>query len=163
MDERTSHPVGTRASGFKLAARASPKRRFARHVCVFAKLNLTVREPTSLTVRTATVARELLTELCFILDVRGVEFFFHQSIVMASFVLVCPPVLAISENRPPVISAQVCRIAAIKPSNTSKYEIEILEAPPVIIDSGDLENLDVGSAPLRDARDADDAQTRHRR
>lgn len=78
---------------------------------------------------------------------------------MASFVLVCPPVLAISENRPPVISAQVCRIAAIKPSNTSKYEIEILDAPPVIIDSGDLENLDVGSA-LRDARDADDAQTR---
>ena len=49
-----------------------------------------------------------------------------------------------------------CRIAAIKPSNTSKYEIEILEAPPVIIDSGDLENLDVGSAPLRDARDAAD-------
>ena len=83
---------------------------------------------------------------------------------MASFVLVCPPVLAISENSPPVISAQVCRIAAIKPSNTSKYEIEILEAPPVIIDSGDLENLDVGSAPLSDARDADDdAQTRHRR
>ena len=162
MDERTSHPVGTRASGFKLAARASPKRRFARHVCVFAKLNLTVREPTSLAVRTATVARELLTELCFILDVRGVEFF-HRCIVMASFVLVCPPVLAISENRPPVISAQVCRIAAIKPSNTSKYEIEILDAPPVIIDSGDLENLDGGSAPLRDARDADDAQTRHRR
>ena len=72
---------------------------------------------------------------------------------MTFFVLVCPPVLAISEKRPPVISAQVCRIAAIKPSNTSKYEIEILEAPPVIIDSGDLENLDVGSAPLRDARD----------
>jgi hypothetical protein len=160
VDERTSHPVGTRASGFKLAARASPKRRFTRHVCVFAKLNLTVREHTSLTVRTATVARELLTELCFILDVRGVEFF-HRCIVMASFVLVCPPVLAISENRPPVISAQVCRIAAIKPSNTSKYEIEILEAPPVIIDSGGVENLDGGSVPLRDARDADDdAQTR---
>jgi len=80
---------------------------------------------------------------------------------MASFVLVCPPVLVISENRPPIISTQVCRVAVIKPSNTSKYEVEILESPPVIIDSRDLENLDVGSAPLRDARDADDdAQTR---
>jgi len=76
---------------------------------------------------------------------------------MASFVLVCPPVLAISENRPPVISAQVCRMAAIKPSNTSKYEIEILDAPPITIGP----DLDAGSAPLRDARDAeDDGQTR---
>lgn len=47
-------------------------------------------------------------------------------------------------------------MAAIKPSNTSKYEIEILDTPPITIGP----DLDVGSAPLRDARDADDdAQT----
>ncbi len=48
-------------------------------------------------------------------------------------------------------------MAAIKPSNTSKYEIEILDAPPITIGP----DLDAGSAPLRDARDAeDDGQTR---
>ena len=47
-------------------------------------------------------------------------------------------------------------MAAIKPSNTSKYEIEILDAPPITVGP----DLDGGSA-LRDARDAeDDGQTR---
>jgi len=54
---------------------------------------------------------------------------------MASIVLVCPPMI-ITDKRGPVLTAQTtCRIAYIKPSSDTKYEIEIMDAPPISIDT----------------------------
>ena len=58
---------------------------------------------------------------------------------MASIVFVCPPVI-ITDKRGPVLTAQTtCRIAYIKPlsdtKSDTKYEIEIMDAPPISIDT----------------------------
>lgn len=53
---------------------------------------------------------------------------------MASIVLVCPPVI-ITDRRGPVLTAQTCRVAYIKPSSSTTYEIEIMDAPPISIET----------------------------
>lgn len=49
-----------------------------------------------------------------------------------SWVLVCPPVIAI-DRIGPVITAKRCRMAVMKNIADAKYEIEILEAPEIEI------------------------------
>jgi hypothetical protein len=51
------------------------------------------------------------------------------------FALLCKPVVIPTQNGNPVLRANDCRIAYVKPSQTQegKLEIEILEAPPVYI------------------------------
>lgn len=50
-----------------------------------------------------------------------------------SLVLVCPPVI-VTDRQGPVVTAKICRVAAISKSNNEKYEVEILDAPPVNIE-----------------------------
>jgi hypothetical protein len=50
-----------------------------------------------------------------------------------SLVLLCPPVIVVTNNVP-VVTTKTCRIGAIRPSSTNVYEVEILEAPPVEIE-----------------------------
>ena len=51
------------------------------------------------------------------------------------FALLCKPVAVPTPNGNPVLRANDCRIAYVKPSQTEqgKLELEILEAPPVYI------------------------------
>lgn len=53
-----------------------------------------------------------------------------------SLVLLCPPVI-VTDRQGPVVTAKVCRIAAIYPSNNNVYQLEILEAPPVEVNRED--------------------------
>ena len=51
------------------------------------------------------------------------------------FALLCKPVVVTVQTGNPVLRANDCRIAYVKPSQTQegKLELEILEAPPVYI------------------------------
>ena len=51
------------------------------------------------------------------------------------FALLCKPVVVPVQTGNPVLRANDCRIAYVKPSQTQegKLELEILEAPPVYI------------------------------
>jgi len=51
------------------------------------------------------------------------------------FALLCKPIAVPTPNGNPVLRANDCRIAYVKPSQTQegKLELEILEAPPVYI------------------------------
>tara|TARA_B100000768_G_scaffold83433_1_gene78912 strand:+ start:174 stop:359 length:186 start_codon:yes stop_codon:yes gene_type:complete len=53
------------------------------------------------------------------------------------FALLCKPVVVPVQTGNPVLRANDCRIAYVKPSQTQegKLELEILEAPPVYIGS----------------------------
>lgn len=56
------------------------------------------------------------------------------------FALLCKPIAVPQQMGNPVLRARDCRIAYVKPSQVKEgtLELEILEAPPIIIDS----NLD---------------------
>jgi len=45
-----------------------------------------------------------------------------------SWVLVCPPVII-----RPTLTAKKCRMATMRPIEDSKFEIQILDAPPITI------------------------------
>lgn len=51
------------------------------------------------------------------------------------FALLCKPIIVPTHTGSPILHANDCRIAYVKPSQTqeNKLEIEILEAPPVYI------------------------------
>ena len=51
------------------------------------------------------------------------------------FALLCKPIAVPTPNGNPVLRANDCRIAYVKPSQTQegKLELDILEAPPVYI------------------------------
>ena len=55
------------------------------------------------------------------------------------FALLCKPIAVPTPNGNPVLRANDCRIAYVKPSQTQqgKLEVEILEAPPVYIRADD--------------------------
>jgi hypothetical protein len=55
------------------------------------------------------------------------------------FALLCKPVAVPTPRGNMVLQANDCRIAYVKPSQTQedKFEIEILEAPPIHIGAGE--------------------------
>jgi hypothetical protein len=53
------------------------------------------------------------------------------------FALLCKPIAVPQQVGNPVLRAKDCRIAYVKPSQVQEgvLELEILEAPPIVIDS----------------------------
>ena len=53
------------------------------------------------------------------------------------FALLCKPIVVPQQTGNPVLRARDCRIAYVKPSQVQEgiLELEILEAPPIVIDS----------------------------
>jgi len=60
---------------------------------------------------------------------------FKYYLYIKMFALLCKPVVVPVKTGNPVLRANDCRIAYVKPSQTQegKLELEILEAPPVYI------------------------------
>ena len=53
------------------------------------------------------------------------------------FALLCKPIVVPIQNSNPILKANDCRIAYVKPSQDQEgvLELEILEAPPIKIDN----------------------------
>lgn len=58
------------------------------------------------------------------------------------FALLCKPIAVPVPNSNPVLKANDCRVAYVKPSQVQEgiYELEILEAPPINISETDSSN-----------------------
>lgn len=64
------------------------------------------------------------------------------------YALLCKPIVINPPKSNPVLSARDCRIVQFSPSqNTGKYEFEILEAPPIIIDSNPVSTDSLSDHP----------------